>query len=145
MLAIAEQAATAGGEHNHAMGAAIMPSTEFRYIVDDTESSAQSVPVVPAEPVDVVVVSEKAAVPSANVDAAAVKADDVPTTAVTPKDVVNTVKPVATKQEKTEVPQVKEVVNDTQRTDKVESPDTTTPEAPAVVAEKKHGEVAPLI
>ncbi|KAH7937046.1 hypothetical protein HPB49_007563 [Dermacentor silvarum] len=145
MLAIAEQAATAGGEHNHAMGAAIMPSTEFRYIVDDAESSAQSVPVVPAEPVDVVVIPEKAAVPSANVDAAAVKADDVPTTAVTPKDVVNTVKPVATKQEKTEVPQVKEVVNDTQRTDKVESPDTTTPEAPAVVAEKKHGEVAPLI
>ncbi|XP_050026184.1 uncharacterized protein [Dermacentor andersoni] len=145
MLAIAEQAATAGGEHNHAMGAAIMPSTEFRYIVDDAESSAQSVPVIPAEPADVVVVPEKPAVPSANVDAAAVKVSDVPTTAVPPKDVVNTVKPVATKKEKTEVPQVTEVVKDVQRTDKVESPDTTTPEDPAVVAEKKHGEVAPLI
>ncbi|KAK8781446.1 hypothetical protein V5799_017211 [Amblyomma americanum] len=55
MLAIAEQAAsTGGGETNHAMTAAAMPSTEFRYIVDDAESSAQGVPVVPAEPVDVV-------------------------------------------------------------------------------------------
>ncbi|KAH6928126.1 hypothetical protein HPB50_012117 [Hyalomma asiaticum] len=141
MLAIAEQATTGGGEHNHAMGAAVMPSTEFRYILDDAESSAQSVPVVPAEPVDVVVVPEKSIAPSVNVDAAAVKANDFSTTAVPPKDDFNTVKPV-THKEKTEEPQVAEGLKDAQRTDTVQSTHPTT--SKAVVAEKEHSEVTPL-
>ncbi|XP_077485965.1 uncharacterized protein LOC144097052 [Amblyomma americanum] len=92
MLAIAEQAAsTGGGETNHAMTAAAMPSTEFRYIVDDAESSAQGVPVVPAEPVDVVVIPEKPAAPSVNVpvDVGNVKTvEDSPAAAVPTLDVV---------------------------------------------------------
>ncbi|KAL1419349.1 hypothetical protein MTO96_005429 [Rhipicephalus appendiculatus] len=139
MLAIAEQAATA--EHNNAMAAAVMPSTELRYIVDDAETSAQSVPVVPAEPVDVVVVPEKPFVPSVNVDAAAVKAGDSSTTAAPPKDDVNAVKPVVQKQEKTEVPQVPEVLKDAQRTDTAENTGSTTPKP--VVTVNEHGEVTP--
>ncbi|XP_037518451.2 uncharacterized protein LOC119395537 [Rhipicephalus sanguineus] len=139
MLAIAEQAATA--EHNHAMAAAVMPSTELRYIVDDAETSAQSVPVVPAEPVDVVVVPEKPLAPSVNADAAAVETVDFSTTTAPPKDGVNTVEPVVHKQEKTEVPQVPEVLKDVQRTDTAENTGSTT--SKPVVAVKEHGEVTP--
>ncbi|XP_077539284.1 uncharacterized protein LOC144151971 [Haemaphysalis longicornis] len=156
MLAIAEQAAT--NEHKPIMTAAVMPSTELRYIVDDTESSAQSVPVVPAEPV-VVVPVEAPAAPIPYVPAPAAVVDDaktaevpaVPAAAVPEKFVTESEKPVTTKKkEKTEVPQVPEVVKDVQPKHKVEVPAATTAKVveektAAVVEEKKPVETTILI
>ncbi|XP_037280192.2 uncharacterized protein LOC119173492 [Rhipicephalus microplus] len=124
MLAIAEQAATA--EHNHAMAAAVMPSTELRYIVDD----AQSVPVIPAEPV--AVVPEKSVVPSVNVDAADFSI-------APPKGVA--AEPAVHSKDKTEVPQVAEVLKYVQPTDTTENTSSTSSK-PAVTA-NEHGKVTP--